>query len=45
MFPAANRGNKLQIWDRATDRRWTLPWPPEELDTTQAGDAGLDGGI
>jgi hypothetical protein len=30
MFPAVNRGTRLELWDRATDRRWPLPWPPQE---------------
>lgn len=29
-FPASSRGTKLELWDRATDRRWPLPWPPKE---------------
>jgi hypothetical protein len=29
MFPAVERGTRLELWDRATDRRWPLPWPPE----------------
>jgi hypothetical protein len=28
MFPATPKGTTLQLWDRATDRRWPLPWPP-----------------
>ncbi|MGZ3452504.1 MAG: hypothetical protein ACXVEF_23045 [Polyangiales bacterium] len=27
-IPDSVRPNKLQIWDRATDRRWTFPYPP-----------------
>jgi hypothetical protein len=34
MFPESKRGTRLELWDRATDRRWPLAWPPE------AGDAG-----
>jgi len=30
LFPATTRGTRLELWDRATDRRWPLPWPPEE---------------
>jgi hypothetical protein len=30
MFPATSRGTKLELWDRATDRRWPLPWPLSE---------------
>jgi hypothetical protein len=29
MFPAVNRGTRLELWDRATDQRWPLPWPPD----------------
>jgi hypothetical protein len=29
MFPAVSRGTRLELWDRATDARWPLPWPPE----------------
>ncbi len=35
MFPATRRGTKLQLWDRATDKRWELPWPP--IESTDAG--------
>ena len=35
LFPASTRGTKLQLWDRATDRRWDLPWPP--TDTRDGG--------
>ncbi len=28
-FPATPRGTRLELWDRATDRRWPLPWPPK----------------
>jgi hypothetical protein len=41
MFPAATRGTRLELWDRATDRRWPLPWPPEE--NAGASDAGSKG--
>jgi hypothetical protein len=30
LFPATKRGTRLELWDRATDRRWPLPWPPKE---------------
>ena len=29
-FPATKRGTRLELWDRATNRRWPLPWPPTE---------------
>ncbi len=28
LFPATPRGTRLELWDRGTDRRWNLPWPP-----------------
>jgi hypothetical protein len=28
VFPATKRGTRLELWDRATNRRWSLPWPP-----------------
>jgi hypothetical protein len=30
IFPATKRGTRLELWDRATNRRWPLPWPPVE---------------
>jgi len=27
LFPATRRGTRLELWDRATNRRWALPWP------------------
>lgn len=30
LFPATKRGTKLELWDRAKDQRWPLPWPPTE---------------
>lgn len=29
-FPATKRGTRLELWDRARDQRWPLPWPPKE---------------
>lgn len=26
MFPRTSRGTRFELWDRATDRRWQLPW-------------------
>jgi hypothetical protein len=37
MFPATRHGTRLELWDRGTNRRWTLPWPPRLL-----VDAGID---
>jgi hypothetical protein len=43
MFPQSKRGTKLELWDRATNLRYRLPWPPE---TQSAGDmAAPDAGI
>jgi hypothetical protein len=38
VFPATKRGARLELWDRATNRRWSLPWPPN------APDAPFDAG-
>jgi hypothetical protein len=27
-FPAVDRGTRFELLDRATNRRWGLPWPP-----------------
>lgn len=46
MFPATARGTRLELWDRATDQRWPLPWPPDHAAAARA-DAGAtttDGG-
>jgi len=45
MLPATSKGTRLEIWDRATDLRWPLPWPAVEL-KTEAPDAevALDAG-
>jgi hypothetical protein len=42
IFPATHRGTRLELWDRATNRRWSLPWPPTRKDETaaEAGGAG-----
>jgi hypothetical protein len=40
VFPATRRGTRLELWDRATDRRWSLPWPPPAA----ASDAGTGTG-
>jgi hypothetical protein len=34
MFPAVDKGTRLELWDRATDRRWPLPWPPAQPDAS-----------
>jgi len=38
VFPAARRGTRLELWDRATNRRWRLPWPIEPQPDGGAGD-------
>jgi hypothetical protein len=43
MFPAAVRGTRIEIVDRALDRRWPLPWPPSEM-TAFAADPASDAG-
>jgi hypothetical protein len=41
VFPATKRGTRLELWDRATGRRWSLPWPPQGLPATPlASDGG-----
>ena len=40
VFPATKRGTRLELWDRATGRRWSLPWPPQTSEATVAADAG-----
>ena len=42
MVPATPRGNRLELWDRATDRRWPLPWPPVEMTGAMPGAAAGD---
>jgi hypothetical protein len=34
VFPATPRGTRLELLDRATNRRWSLPWPPSALPTS-----------
>jgi hypothetical protein len=45
VFPAASRGTRLELWDRATNRRWSLPWPPPQpAPAAPAGASPADGG-
>jgi hypothetical protein len=37
MFPASSRGTRLELWDRATNRRWALPWPPADTRPLDGG--------
>lgn len=43
LFPATKRGTRLELWDRATNQRWALPWPPKAAILPPQGpiDAGL----
>jgi hypothetical protein len=44
VFPATRRGTRLELWDRATNRRWALPWAPQAPDSAPTpGDAGSHG--
>jgi hypothetical protein len=40
VFPATKRGTRLELWDRARDVRWPLPWPPKEGAVGAPADAG-----
>jgi hypothetical protein len=43
VFPATKRGTRLELWDRATGHRWSLPWPPQAAGAASAPpDAGPD---
>jgi len=39
VFPASKRGTRLELVDRATRKRWALPWPVEG-EPLAAADAG-----
>jgi hypothetical protein len=41
MFPQTKRGTRLELWDRATNQRYRLPWPPEPT-PEHTSDAGAD---
>jgi hypothetical protein len=45
IFPASPRGTRLELWDRATDKRWNLPWPIEDTAAAPAANASRDGGV
>jgi hypothetical protein len=41
VFPATKHGTRLELWDRATGRRWSLPWPLQASgDASVSVDAG-----
>jgi hypothetical protein len=45
VFPATDRGTRLELWDRATNRRYGLPWPIEEKEKREAArDGGAEAG-
>ncbi|MBV9946784.1 MAG: hypothetical protein JOZ69_08055 [Myxococcales bacterium] len=46
VFPASPRGTRLELVDRATGRRYPLPWPPQETGDGGVHAAGAaDGGV
>ncbi len=46
-FPATPRGTHFELWDRVTDTRWIVPWPPASIPLApSANDAGSrDAGV
>jgi hypothetical protein len=40
VFPATSRGTRLDLVDRATGRRWALPWPVQPAAVAPPADAG-----
>jgi len=44
VFPATKRGTRLELWDRATGRRWSLPWPPQATGDASAASSPIDAG-
>jgi hypothetical protein len=44
VFPASKRGTRLEMTDRATGRRWALPWPVQASAPPPAIDAGTPAG-
>jgi hypothetical protein len=41
LFPATQRGTRLELVDRATNRRWALPWPAAmPAEASGAADSG-----
>ena len=41
LFPATARGTRLELVDRASNRRWAMPWPPA---TPAEASGAVDGG-
>jgi hypothetical protein len=44
VFPATARGTRLELWDRATGRRWSLPWPVDAPADAPLHAGGADAG-
>lgn len=48
MFPQTKKGTRLDLWDRATNLRYRLPWPPDASTATATNGApdasACDGG-
>jgi hypothetical protein len=40
VFPATKRGTRLELVDRATGRRWALPWPVQDGEASAVPDSG-----
>jgi hypothetical protein len=36
IFPATQRGTRLELWDRSSGDRWSLSWPPVKPDQADA---------
>ncbi|MGA7123956.1 MAG: hypothetical protein WBY94_27895 [Polyangiaceae bacterium] len=43
VFPATKRGTRLELLDRATNRRWSLPWPPNPPSTSDDAGSAVQG--
>lgn len=37
LFPAVSRGTHFELWDRVSDTRWPLPWPPADAASASDG--------
>lgn len=44
MFPQTKKGTRLELWDRATNLRYRLPWPPVAATLDDGGASSCDGG-
>lgn len=45
VFPATKRGTRLELVDRATRRRWALPWPVQDAPAAPADATGVGPGL